>query len=474
MGGVVGVVSGIISPYSTASAVGVYDIQSYGADPTGEKDSTAAIQKAMSAAGAGSRNQILVPPGTYLTDPFELDGYWISGFGPRSSILMANATSDDFVTNNQAATNELDTLFTGIGLDCTNVSGSGRGLVWGANPKGATAPTVIMYDINVINGYNSDGVGVDFSECSGALADCHIERMFVYQWNNSNGFLPGSDARYINVVVANSGLDGWYDDGASSFAAIGCKFYSNGVAEESNGNGMHIVGNSPGKAIIGCLFQDNNVHGLLLDSANAPGMGAYVAGAICDTNSRYATGAFGAVGLYYACDNYVGFTAIDRYVGDVNYQTYALDFTDDSVAGSSAGNILVCPAFYATGGSVDAWILNGNGSNNTLQLANSGGSQFPSYAASFTPDIPTGGNVVITLTGNITVNEPTNSWNGAPFSVMFLQDATGGRDVSWDSSFKFESAWSNIGNTAGKRSFAQFFYDGSYFVCMNPAVNVWF
>lgn len=47
------------------------------------------------------------------------------------------------------------------------------------------------------------------------------------------------------------------------------------------------------------------------------------------------------------------------------------------------------------------------------------------------------------------------------FSIT--QDATGGRNVSWDSAFKFPVAWSNTGNTAGKTTSIEFMFDGTYF-----------
>lgn len=47
------------------------------------------------------------------------------------------------------------------------------------------------------------------------------------------------------------------------------------------------------------------------------------------------------------------------------------------------------------------------------------------------------------------------------FSIT--QDATGGRNVSWGSAFKFPVAWSNTGNTAGKTTSIEFMFDGTYF-----------
>ena len=61
------------------------------------------------------------------------------------------------------------------------------------------------------------------------------------------------------------------------------------------------------------------------------------------------------------------------------------------------------------------------------------------YAASYTPDFD-GGNVKqVTLTGNITINNPTNIEAGATYLFILKQDATGSRTVSFGTSYKFPS-----------------------------------
>lgn len=60
------------------------------------------------------------------------------------------------------------------------------------------------------------------------------------------------------------------------------------------------------------------------------------------------------------------------------------------------------------------------------------------YVASYTPDIRSGNNLLITmtLTGNITIANAVNATEGAEFTFRFLQDATGGRTISWGSAYR--------------------------------------
>lgn len=102
----------------------------------------------------------------------------------------------------------------------------------------------------------------------------------------------------------------------------------------------------------------------------------------------------------------------------------------------------VFPAFITSLGSVE----------NRIPAA-SLGEAFFAYAASVTPDLRAGSFVsVSTLTGNITINNPTT--NGTPavgtmLEVTLVQDATGGRTVTWGSEFKVQTA---IDTAAFKRT----------------------
>jgi hypothetical protein len=62
--------------------------------------------------------------------------------------------------------------------------------------------------------------------------------------------------------------------------------------------------------------------------------------------------------------------------------------------------------------------------------------QNPSFVTPFTPDLAQGRTVMMTLTDNITVNAPTGGSTGDQFTLIFIQDATGGRRITWDAEYR--------------------------------------
>lgn len=98
------------------------------------------------------------------------------------------------------------------------------------------------------------------------------------------------------------------------------------------------------------------------------------------------------------------------------------------------------------------------------------------FATSYTPNCLLGTMRILTLTNNITINAPTNAAAGAILEFLLIQDGTGGRTVTWNSGsngFVFQVAWTNTGNTLGKKSYARFIYDGTKWQSTLNAVNTW-
>lgn len=78
--------------------------------------------------------------------------------------------------------------------------------------------------------------------------------------------------------------------------------------------------------------------------------------------------------------------------------------------------------------------------------------------------------IATTLSENTTVSAPTNlPAQGERVTFQFTQDATGGRTVAWNAAYVFPAAWSNTGNTAGKKCVAEFVSDGSALVLLSQS-----
>lgn len=100
--------------------------------------------------------------------------------------------------------------------------------------------------------------------------------------------------------------------------------------------------------------------------------------------------------------------------------------------------------------------------------------QTPAFAATLALDASLGGNIVVTLTGNVTSWSIINPQPGQHVVITFVQDATGSRTLaSAASNIKFMPA-SYLGaspgsaptltTTANKRDTLMFRYDGTNFV----------
>lgn len=94
------------------------------------------------------------------------------------------------------------------------------------------------------------------------------------------------------------------------------------------------------------------------------------------------------------------------------------------------------------------------------------------YAASFTPDLSTGSYFVITLTGNITINAPANMRSGQDIIFEFIQDATGGRTVTWNGAWR--QTWSDTGNTANRFSIIKFRSRGTGSAIQEGTTNAYY
>lgn len=118
-------------------------------------------------------------------------------------------------------------------------------------------------------------------------------------------------------------------------------------------------------------------------------------------------------------------------------------------------------------------ILSGITGTHTVAVNVPDSTQSISYAAN--PALTTHKGQIIAigaLTGDIEIANPTYlPPSGSMVSVAVVQDGTGGRNVTWGTSYKFPTAWSNTGNTANKRTLAVFRSDGTYLWAIGA--NTW-
>jgi len=107
----------------------------------------------------------------------------------------------------------------------------------------------------------------------------------------------------------------------------------------------------------------------------------------------------------------------------------------------------------------------------TQKAAGQTGQVIP-YAATITPNPTSGGTrKIITLTGPVTIANPPTPARviGTMLSFLFIQDATGGRVVTWGSDYQVN--WTPT-TTANKRNSVDFMWDGTKWAQVGQQVNV--
>ncbi len=92
------------------------------------------------------------------------------------------------------------------------------------------------------------------------------------------------------------------------------------------------------------------------------------------------------------------------------------------------------------------------------------------YAASITPDLSAGRTIVVgALTGNLTINAPTSVVKGERITFTFVQDATGGRTITWNAVFKKAADGAGTANQVAATQFLC--YDGTNFIQIGGAMS---
>ena len=141
--------------------------------------------------------------------------------------------------------------------------------------------------------------------------------------------------------------------------------------------------------------------------------------------------------------NAAGFSAITTTQGDARYATLS---TTQTITGAKAFTSTVTMTGSATfTGSVQ---VSAPVNVNTVTLTD---------AASITSSFDAGNTFVVTLGGNRTLAAPTSAGIGQTGSIRVIQDATGGRTLSYNSAWQFVSASAPVMDTsAGAQSILVF------------------
>lgn len=258
-----------------------------GADPTGVNDSTAAIQAALTAAGAGGVTYL--PPGTYLTTaPLSV---------PSGVTLLGSHAAEHDVT---PAILRLSAGFSGAAaitfpawtgeqaVTAVTIDGSlpSAGTVAGIAATAGEAQFVQLRDLLITGAGISNGISLQ----SGAGIPLAWTAAGIVVLNiSSDGFLlqNAPDGTWTNCVALGCGGDGWYIVQCGNSRFIYCR-------SEWSANGWHIGGawgsgtGSGGCQFIGCSTDRNSHDGVLVD-ASSGNMPMLFAGLMCRRDGASST-----------------------------------------------------------------------------------------------------------------------------------------------------------------------------------------
>lgn len=225
----------------------------------------------------------------------------------------------------------------------------------------------------------------------------------------------------------------------------------------TTGNGFHILNGFDGGSLTSCYAQDNARAGFYFNGA-----GYCVATALnADSNNNNSSGT-----------SFVGFD-IDAFSGPLSItSSWTYDRGANAqpqaacvrIASTNASQQCLVEFSWASSATMSTLLsADTNLSTNTLIVngETAVGVQLQDFSASVTPNPQNGSTMEITLTGNITIANPAdNTYHmGSQLTFIFIQDATGGRTVTWGTAYNVFNFTPATG--ANKQNVITFTYDGT-------------
>ena len=423
---------------------GEYYAEDAGAKFDGTTDDTAAIQAKINEAAAAGGGTVWLPKGTAIVTNISVKPrVYLRGLGMFTTILKQKANSTGPVVrahySSDAGATDPNGQFIGvfdlqIDGNRANQTAPNHGLHLEPNPPTpAVKPAADLFwdSHNLVQ-------NVRITECKGngvysaGRSENRLINVVVYKVD-LHAFQVHYDTWLIGCTGSWAGLAGFYMKDTSSCIVADCKAFYNGQTTPASGYGF-IYNNCHSMVCVGNQSQDNRGGGYQLDN-NCKNI--ELAGCVADSNSTSGIGTYPAYDLWDSSYNtLVACAATERRADGTNsWQRNALRVRNNSfynkifinhvaVNGATIGSPLAAAA-------VQTNHIEINGSRCTA-------SELLTYAVSITPDWSTASVKFITLTGNLTLANPTvaNPPPGTRMAFVLTQDATGGRTVTFGSAFK--------------------------------------
>lgn len=390
-------------------------------------------------------------------------GSGICGDGMQSTTLTAKASLNaDFIINHVSTgsgdPNAQMCRVQNMQIDGNKASNSsGGGINFTCNPTLTQQTGDYTFDamhlIENIWMTNVKGTGITTAGRSATyISHCDIKGV------DGIGITVGFDTWLHALNVGLSGLQGCKIEAPNVFAT-GCAMYYSGNVLPSSGAGWLFQNfNNNGSRITACGSQDNKAYGWQLANVSLIQLSSCVA----DSNSTTSSGTYSGVDMFGASHCTIDVACQDRkWDGIHNTQLTALQIRSTSI------NNRIRLAHYSSASTINAPIQtwDANCTGNEVNIEGYGGQQFPTFAASFTPNPTLGGTIILgAMTANLTINAVAagNLWPGQVVTFHLTQDGTGGRTYTFNAQYVLAGASSaSLVTTASKRNIISFIYDAT-------------
>lgn len=421
------------------------NVMDRGAVGDGSTDDTTAIQAALNAAAPSSvtsatspSNTVYIPPGIFVCGPITIPHrVTLKGSGIGTTRLLCKAgttTGSTMITNVSTATmiavRDM-TLLGNLGNQSTNIiagikfNGSGAGseytdmrsqmshlMVQDFTGDGVTITGRGVCQVSDVQAWNNAGHGFSFSIDSEAV-NCDAGQ------NGKNGFYVTGNTKFTNC---KAWFSGWFNSGG------GAAVQTTNVVTNNLGNGFHFDGSTSGCVSTGIFAQDNAGRGIYIANSSDR---VTITGWASDSNNNNASAtSFANVEVTNSFQIIMrGGVSFDR-SANTQHPAKALSIN------SSANNVTVEMKTEGFTGA-NKVSISGTTYQNMVKVDSSDGSWNAPFSGTVTPDLSNGSyHSVSTMTSSTTIAAPVASFNcGNPLTFRFVQDATGGRTVTWNTTY---------------------------------------
>lgn len=389
----------------------------FGAVGDSKTDNTQRIQDALDYAKESGKRAVYVPHGNYRIGNIVIPEFvTLFGAGPGPTIFEA---IEDIADDSWMITQSTPSMVTAHSFQVD-------GLYHGTNVGGLNFIGDWCY-LHTIMVTRVSGTGVFSHNYSGNNI------VGVQVWDvGGHGFYFGPDGTVTNCQAGVVGKDAFYLEGNTQLT--NCKGwyagYYNGDLQTDNiaagfGHGFHWKPGATFQQSANLNAQDNAAAGFKLHGC----FNVSISGFVADSNNNRPGGTNSNIEITNnaGSNSLTGGQSVDRGANAPNHPNSGI-----AIAGGCMDNYVEIKTGGLGDNKIDTYTT-GNLYRNELVVDGSRGqSQGIPYAASITVD-PTLGNLIDVgpLTGNIAVTLPKYTTSD-PITLLFQQDATGGRTITWN------------------------------------------